>query len=201
VLRLRPTDGTVRQRYVHPGHLRSGIETADLVGGPAPELLVGGHSNAYEDPVVTVLRPSDMTGHAPTQGAYTVGDTGQAAHVAYLRFPSTPLQKQWPKTYPMVWGIRSSPSTKTLEVLTQDGRSPGEKAWRPKVIATLGHDLRPRSIGTDGVYDQLADSLVQRGVLDAVPGPEALRRYGEEIWYWTGNGWSKEPTFARDPSN
>jgi hypothetical protein len=126
---------------------------------------------------------------------------GPAANVAYLRFPSTPLQKQWPTTYPMVWKIRPSPATKTLEILTQDGRLVGEGRNRPKVVSTFDYDLRPRSIGTDGVYDQLADSLVQRGVLDAVPGPEALRRYGEEIWYWTGNGWSKEPTFARDPSN
>jgi hypothetical protein len=196
LLQLRPSDGTVRQRYVHPGHLRSGIKTADLVGGAAPELLVGGHSNAYEDPVLTVLRPTDMAGHAPTRGAYGVGGMGPAAHVAYLRFPSTPLQKQWPTTYPMVWKIRPSPATKTLEILTQDGRLVGEGRNRPKVVSTFDYDLRPRSIGTDGVYDQLADSLVQRGVLEAVPGPEDLRRYGEEIWYWTGSGWSREPSFV-----
>lgn len=196
VLQLRPTDGTVQQRYVHPGHLRSGIETADLVGGPTPELLIGGHSNALEDPVLTILRPSDMAGHAPTRGAYGVEGVEPAPHVAYLRFPSTPLQKQWPTTYPMVWQIRPAPATKTLEVVTQDGRRPGENSWRPEVISTLGYDLRPRSVGTDGGYDRLADSLVQRGVLEAVPGPEDLRRYGEEIWYWTGSGWSSKPAFV-----
>ena len=196
VLRLRPTDGTVQQRYVHPGHLRSGIETADLVGGPTPELLIGGHSNALEDPVLTILRPSDMAGHAPTRGAYGVEGMEPAPHVAYLRFPSTPLQKQWPTTYPMVWQIRPAPATRTLEVVTQDGRSPGKNAWRPKVISTLSYDLRPQSVGTDGGYDRLAESLARRGVLEAVPGPEDLRRYGEEIWYWTGSGWSQEPSFV-----
>jgi hypothetical protein len=64
------------------------------------------------------------------------------------------------------------------------------------VITTLGFGLEPRSVGTDGTYDQLADSLLQRGVLEAVPGPEALRRYGERVRYWTGSGWSVEPRMS-----
>lgn len=196
LLQLRTTDGTVTQRYVHPGHLRSGIETADLVGGPAPELLVGGHSNAFGDPVLSVLQPSDMAGHAPTRGEYGAGGAELAPHVAYLRFPSTALQKQWGTDYPMVWRVRPAKATQTVEVVTQDGRSSqGSPEW-PRVISTLGYDLQPRSVGTDGTYDRLADSLAQRGVLDAVPGPDALRRYGEEIQYWTRDGWSQEPTFS-----
>jgi len=195
LLQLRPTDGTVQQRYVHPGHLRSGIETADLTGGPAPELLVGGHSNAFDDPVLAVLDPSDMPGDAPTRGEYGVGDGESASHVAYLRFPSTTLQEQRPTDYPMVWQVRPARDAKTLEIVVQDGRGLEEQADRPRVITTLGYDLRPRSVGTDGTYDRLADSLAQRGVLEAVPGPEALRRYGEQVQYWTGSGWSAEPTF------
>lgn len=196
LLQLRPTDGTVRQRYVHPGHLRSGIKTVDLVGGPAPELLTGGHSNAFKDPVLTILRPTDMAGHAPTRKAYAVREATPATHVAYLRFPSTALQKQRPVRYPMIWKIRPAPVAKMLEVIAHDGRRPDEGSDWPKVITTLDYDLQPQSVGTDGTYDRLADSLVQDGVLEAVPGPEDLRRYGEEIWYWTGRGWSSKPTLS-----
>ncbi len=196
LLGLDPTDGQVEQRYVHPGHLRSGIKTADLVGGPAPELLVGGHSNAFRDPVLAVLRPSEMKGHAPTRGNYAMGGAGLAAHVAYLRFPSTAVQERRPTDYPMAWQIRPARAAKTLEVVTQDGRVPDEGSGRPRVITTLSFRLEPRSVGTDGTYDQLANSLLQRGVLEAVPGPEALRRYGERVRYWTGSGWSANPMFA-----
>ncbi len=196
LLQLCPTDGSVQQRYLHPGHLRSGIETADLMGGPAPELLVGGHSNALEDPVLAVLDPSNMAGHAPTQEGYGVGDVGLASHVAYLRFPSTALQEQRPTDYPMVWQVRPVPTANTLEIVTQDGRTPEGRTDRPRVISTLGYDLRPRSVGTDGHYDRMADSLVKRGILEGVPGPEDLQRYGAQIQYWTENGWSAMPTFA-----
>jgi hypothetical protein len=53
-----------------PGHLRSGIAVADLTGSPAPELLIGGHSNAFGDPMLAVLPSSDLSGHALTQGGY-----------------------------------------------------------------------------------------------------------------------------------
>jgi hypothetical protein len=196
LLQFDPDDGDINRRYVHPGHLRSGIETADLAGGPAPELLVGGHSNAFGDPVLAVLDPANMAGHAPTRGDYGVGGADLAAHVAYLRFPSTAVQERRPADYPMVWQIRPVPAAKTLEVVTQDGRVPDEGSGRPRVITTLSFGLEPRSVGTDGTYDQLADSLLQRGVLEAVPGPEALRRYGERVRYWTGSGWSAEPSFS-----
>ncbi len=60
----------------------------------------------------------------------------------------------------------------------------------------LGYDLRPRSVETDGGYDRVADSLAQRGVLEAVPGPEDLRRYGEKIQNWTVDGRSRGRTFT-----
>lgn len=201
LLQLRPTDGTVQQRYLHPGHLRSGIEVVDVDDGPPPELLVGGHSNAFNDPVLAVLRPADLDGHAPTHGEYVAGSPEPAPHVAYLRFPSTALQKQCPTRYPMVFQIRPAPVIEAVEIVTQDGRSPDEGAGRPRVITTLGYDLRPRSVGTGGTYDRLADSLAQRGVLEAVPGPGDLREYGEEIQYWTGSGWSSGPTLVPVPEN
>lgn len=49
------------------------------------------------------------------------------------------------------------------------------------MITTLSFGLEPRSVGTDGTYDQLADSLLQHGVLEAVPGPKDLRCYGEQV--------------------
>lgn len=201
LLRLNPDDGRVKQRYVHPGHLRSGIAVADLTGGPAPEILVGGHSNAFGDPVLAVLPSSDLSGHAPTQGDYAVGNTERADHVAYLRFPSTPVQKRRPATYPMIWQIRAAPTAKTLEVVAQDGRMAQAGTSRPKVISTLDYNLAPRSVGTDGTYDRLADSLVQQGVLETAPNPEAFRRYGKNIRYWTGTGWSTEPTFTQASSS
>jgi hypothetical protein len=197
VLQLDPRTGRVEQRYVHPGHLRSGIATADVTGSPALELLVGGHSNAFGDPVLAVLRPTDIEGHAPTRGDYDVGGAGTAPHVAYLRFPGTAVQKQHPKIYPMIWQIRVASPTKTLEIVAQDGRTADKNSSHSKVISTLDYNLVPRSAGTDGNYDRLADSLVQHGVLQDVPGPEALRRYVENIQYWTGTGWTTEPTFIR----
>ena len=183
LLRLNLDDGRLKQRYVHPGHLRSGIAVTDLTDGPAPEILVGGHSNAFGDPVLAVLPSSDLSGHAPTQGDYAIGNAERADHVAYLRFPSTSVQKRHPATYPMIWQIRVAPLTKTMEIGVQDGRMAQAGASRPKVISTLDYNLAPRSVGTDGTYDQLADSLVRQGTLKVRPDAEALRRYGEQIQY------------------
>lgn len=130
-----------------------------------------------------------------------MGDDELALHVAYQCFPSTALQEQRPADYPMVREVRPAATTKTLEVATQDGRTPEARTGRPRVISILGYDLRPRSVGTDGNYDRLADSLAERGVLEAALSSEDLQRYGAQVQYWTENGWSSKPTFASGNGN
>jgi hypothetical protein len=101
LLQIQPRSGAELQRYLHFGHLTTGLHASDLDADGTGELLTGGHSNAFGDPILAVLNPSNMQGHAPTRGRYTVEGMSRAPHHAYLRFPASQVQEARPKTPPM----------------------------------------------------------------------------------------------------
>jgi hypothetical protein len=84
-----------------------------------------------------------------------------------------------------------------LEIL--DGTyGDGRVMNRPHVLVHLDYDLHPQTVGTSSDYDHLADSLVADGRLDAVPDGEDFARYRDRIRYWTGAGWTTEPTWNEE---
>jgi len=200
LLQLRPTTGAKQQRYLHPGHFSGGMQAADIDRDATRELLAGGYSNAFGDPFLAVLDPRRFEGHAPTRGAYAAEGPGRAPHHAYLRFPPTKAQKEAPATNRMVrrLNVESSPWRVTVEY--RDGRL--ERAdTSPYVLMHLARTLRPIAMGTSSLHDRLVDKLVGEGRLGAGLGPEDFRRYQQQIQYWTGAGWTTEPTVARAASN
>ncbi len=198
LLQLGPRSGTELQRYLHFGYLVTGLYSFDLDTDGTEELLAGGHNHAFGDPVLTVLDPGDMQGHAPTRGSYTVEGMSLAPHHAYLRFPASRVQQVRPKATAMVRNIWFERDPTQIRIEYQDGRGLENTSYRPRILMHLGPDLRPITVGTSSRYDRLGERLVQEGRLDAPPGPEALQRLGGKIQYWTGGEWIAEGRSAED---
>jgi hypothetical protein len=191
LLELDAATGTVEQRYVHPGHFSGGLHPVDLDGDAPEELVAGGYSNAFDDPVLVVLDPRRLQGHAPTRGAYAVAGAGLARHHAYLRLPSTKVQEAAPTTSLKVQQIEVGQSPVRITAEYEDGRPREDFDRKPYVLMHLSRDLRPIGVGTSSKHDRLAERLVEAGRLGAPVGPKDLKRLQEEILYWTEEGWKR----------
>ncbi|WP_022836824.1 hypothetical protein [Salisaeta longa] len=193
LLKIDVLTGAVLQQYVHPGHLER-LASYDLNGDGVREIMVPGVSNAFWEAVLAVLDPRDMDGHAPTQTPYAVRGQSLVPHIAYIRFPPT-----------VVHTARSVNLNQARAVVS---RAVGQRQFSVKVaegtnadkkngLHTLIHftfDLEPRAMGTSSEYDAMARRLVDTGALEAVPTDGDRRAYLARLPYWTGTGWTTEPT-------
>jgi len=196
VVQYDAVTGNQTRRYVHAGHLNAQPVALDLDrNGGIKEILVGGTSNAFGQGVFVVLDPRTMDGHGPVTAEYRLAEV----EPAYVRFPYTPLGRVQQISHPMLRriGDRAASGRIRLEIL--DGTyGDGRVMNRPYVLVHLDYDLHPQTVGTSSDYDHLADSLVADGRLDAVPDGEDFARYRDRIRYWTGAGWTTEPTWNEE---
>jgi hypothetical protein len=197
VVQYDAVTGEKMQRYIHAGHLNSQPLAVDLdQNGGVQELMIGGTSNAFGQGVFVVLDPRTMDGHGPITAEYRLAEADPAVERADLRCPYTPLGRVQQVTHPMVKRVRywSASGQIRLEILVGT-YGDGREVNRPYVLVHLNDALRPQSIGTSSQYDYLADSLVADGRLEAVPDGDDFARYRDQIRYWTGAGWTTEPTW------
>ena len=193
LLQLGARTGTERQRYVHPGHLTD-LEHRDLDDDEAGEVLASGYSNAYNDPVLTVLDSRHMAGHAPTTSEYTIAGLPLAEHHAYFRFPESPVQQAAPQRLQMVRKVRLEHSARLVSVEVLDGSR--TRAEGPSyLVVHFNYRLQPTAVGTSSGYDRLAEKLVRSGILEAVPNSADFGRYRRRIRQWTGAGWKPPAIF------
>ncbi len=188
--------GEKKRQYVHAGHLNVHPKVLDLdQNGKVQELLIGGTSNAYDQAVAVVLDPRTMDGHGPVTPEYRFDGLPPATERAYLRFPYTPVGKRQQTAHPRVRRIqpRTVPGRIRMEVLEgeYESQSANDQSF---VLVHFNYALRPQTIGTSTHYDRLADLLVQRGRLDDIPDADDFAAYRNRIQYWTGGGWTTEPT-------
>lgn len=196
VVQLDAVTGAQKQQYVHAGHLNVGPVAMDLdQGGGAKEILVGGTTNAYSQGVFIVLDPRSMDGHGPVTAEYRPAEMAPAAERAYLRFPYTRVGEVQQASTPSVLGIRARPGDGEIRLRVRDGTFRPERADAPSyVLVHLTRALRAEAVGTSTGYDLLADALVATDRLDTVPDADDFARYRDRIRYWTGSGWTTEPT-------
>ena len=193
LLRLDVATGTIRQRYVHPGHVTAALRALDLDADGVQEVLAGAYSNAYDRPVLAVLDPRKLQGHAPTTREYAVSGVAPATHHAYLRFPATPVQRAAPTDLPVVRTVHLQRPPRRVTVEVEDGTQ--THAQRPAyILVHLDDRLRPVAVGTSSGYDRLAAHLVETGRL-ATP-PALGDAYTGGLRYWTGSAWADAPPDA-----
>ena len=193
-LQLDARTGEEMGRYLHAGHFKAGPVPVDLEADGTEELLIGGHTNAFDQAAFAVLDPRRVEGRGPVTPEYATAGIGPAAERAYVRFPRTKVGAAQGEGLSLVRGIKVREDGQ-IEVQVREGRvggaGQGDEAY---ILVYFDRSLRPQAVGTSSHYDRLADTLAQRGEIDAVPSPGYFERYRGRLQYWTGEGWQAEPT-------
>ncbi|WP_157621308.1 hypothetical protein [Salisaeta longa] len=192
IVQFDGTTGTVRSRYVHPGHLTTEPEAFDLDGDGIKELIAAGINNSYEEPILVVLDPRYPQGMAPHTAAYDVRDIASAAERAYVRLPQTAFHTLRVNTYSKPF--RLTIKKRYLEVYINEGPNiSGDPDNCPYIVVRLAHDLEPVWIGTSSHYDAQVRTMVANGQPEARLTTEEVRAHMQSMQYWTGRGWSTTP--------
>ena len=193
LLQLDATTGTEMGRYVHPGYVEIGPHAIDLEDDGIQEVLIGGHTNAYHQAAFVVLDPRHIRGHGPVTPEYQVDGHAPAAERAYVRIPRTKVGKAQ-DSFIAVSDINFRDEGR-IEVQVEEGfLEVNEGRYKPDFRLYLDRSLRPQAVGTSSRHDQLADSLIQRGRIETAPDAEYFQDFQVRLKYWTGSGWTSEPT-------
>ena len=202
VLRLDGQTGTAEQMYVHPGRLTQ-LALKDVTNDDRPELLAGGRSNAFGDEaVLAVLDPRQLDGHGPQQGAYAVADVPPAPHVAYIRFPATPLSRTLLDNSRRVGRIRLDESGSRFAVDVFEGayyHEPIAASLRLTYIVYFDGDLKIRHVNTSDNLDVVAERLHQHGHLSNPMGAAFWTEWTDDVRYWTNDGWTRSADLQSAP--
>lgn len=194
VLKFDATTGRVRQRYLHAGYLNEPPMVADLNGDGVREILLTGVSNAYDQAVFTVLDARRMQGHGPVRGDYVVGDMSPAQEIVYMRFPPTVVDRAQPQAENGGRNVNYYGDRDLIKVEIYDGRLPGRNERSSFILVHLNKQFEPVAVGTSSQYDRLASWLVKQGKLEQIPDYDYFQQYKQGFRYWTGSGWTREPT-------
>jgi hypothetical protein len=193
LLQLDATTGTEMGRYVHPGYADIGPHAIDLENDGIQEILIGGHTNAYHQAAFIVLDPRHIRGHGPVTPEYQVTGHAPAAERTYVRIPRTKVGKAQ-DSFITVSDINFRDEGR-IEVQVEEGfLEVNQGRYKPDFRLYLDRSLRPQAVGTSSRHDQLADSLVQRNRIETLPDAEYFQDFQTRLKYWTGSGWSSEPT-------
>ena len=194
VLRLGGQTGAVEAAYVHPGRLIH-LALKDVAGDPRPELLAGGRSNAFGDEaVLAVLNPRALQGHGPQQGAYAVAGSEPAEHVAYIRFPATPLSRILLDNSRRVGRIRLYESEDRFAVDVFEGayyHEPLGTSLRMKYIVYFDSSLRVQHVNTNDNFDVVAETLIRDGHLGEPLDAAFWREWTRRVQFWDGSQWTR----------
>ncbi len=191
-LQLDARTGEEMGRYLHPGHFKVGPVPVDLDGDGPEELLIGGHTNAYDQAALAVLDPDRVEGHGPVTPEYAVSGHDRATERTYLRFPRTKVGAAQGNGISMVRRIRVREGGR-IEVQVREGYvGSSEQRGEAYILVCFDRSLRPESVGTSSQYDRLADTLAQRGTIGEVPDADYFESYQGHLRYWTGGKWQAE---------
>ena len=90
LLRLDALTGNLMEEYWNPGAIYS-LAHYDLDGDGRDEIIFGGTHNGYNTAFMGVLKPGQMSGHAPAPPAYTPAGYELNPSQKYLLFPRSDL--------------------------------------------------------------------------------------------------------------
>jgi serine/threonine protein kinase len=196
LLRLDGRTGAIEQTYVHPGRLGQ-VGLADVTGDGRVDLVAGGRTNAFGDePVLVVLDPQQMHGHAPQQEAYAVAGLPPADHQAYVRFPATPLSRVLLDNSRRVARLRlGNPDEQFVADVFEASyqRPPLQSARRSTYLAFFDSTLTVQRVNTNDEFDVVAETLHRNGHLDEPLHTAFWRDWMQRVRYWTGDGWRPGP--------
>ncbi len=173
VVRLNGRDGTIREQYVHVGHVAD-IEVGDVDQDGVKEIVACGVNNAYRRAFVAVLEVGQMDGCSPTQGEYRCDAPVAAREKYYILIPRTAVGDAFRGSSKG----NSALFTKVDERLGRitacisDGLGPDiPPGWPSEPILNYTFDRHMRFLytSTGDSYDLMVDLLKANGRLQTNP--------------------------------
>ncbi|NBB99917.1 MAG: hypothetical protein GVY15_03530 [Bacteroidetes bacterium] len=189
--------------YLHAGRILT-LETADLTGDGAQEIIIGGISNAFATAFLAVLRPDALDGHAPVTNRYQPTGWTRAAELAYVQIPRTTVGERLRRygRWVQVYRLRIHEGRQRIVArISEGGADRIEDFIHDDVAYELAFDfqLNPLRIGTSDGYDMMAARLVEEGQLASLPSVAYFEQFMQRLRYWNGTGWQRTPYFSGEP--
>jgi hypothetical protein len=176
------SDGKLRGEYWNSGHL-SDIACVDLNRDGRKEIVVSGQNNEYEKGCLIIFDTDRVAGCSPQSiDRFVSPGIPAGTQRAYLLFPRSDV------------GLSEFPTENAtpIDVVSNDLIIVHMRFTT--LIFQLGFDLVPRLARTSHAFEQLHKVALREGRVPSVLNDayfDALRR---GILFWTGTGWSQEPS-------
>jgi|GEM_PF-1595022 len=203
ILRMNAATGEPVDYYVHTGAINAVI-TKDITGNGIKEIIAGGVSNAFDEAVLVVLDPRNMSGHSPLRGDYEIVGYEKADEIAYVRIPRTKVGQELRhrSRFNDIYQFQQYPETNQFQVMIYEFRERDPQRAIGEVAAAryfinFNYNLEVQTIGTADGFDMMARLLHSRGILDSIPDYKYFQEYATTLHYWNGSGWQTEPVLNR----
>ncbi|MDW7760266.1 MAG: helix-turn-helix domain-containing protein [Acidobacteriota bacterium] len=187
VASLLDAEGRLLGEYWNSGHIQD-IGAFDIDGDGRNEIIMGAMNNEYREAVLIALDPEDMGGASPQQNPhYTNLELGPGKEKYYVRFPRNAIDDALTRISAVQF-LMIQPADRilivTLEPSTiQYNLNFGSNNFSPRI-----------SHGFEITYSD----LFKQGRIAEPFDREALRsKLGEDIFWWDGENWSREPTLTK----
>jgi hypothetical protein len=166
--------GRLRGEYWHSGPLYS-VQTADLDGDGAPEILLGGLSRAYEAATLLVLDSREVRGASSETEApeYQILGFGPGSERTRILFPRTRVNRRL-EAYNFLDEIMLRPDSVQLSVRERVSEDAGRA--NPGLIYTLNRRLEFLTVEANDLFWSLHRQLQSTGRLDHALTDEEVRK-------------------------
>ena len=175
-------DGKLRGEYWNSGQLLD-IACFDLDRDGRKEIVVSGQNNEYRKPCLVVFDADRVSGCSPQSvDRFVSPGIPAGTQRAYVLFPRTDVSLS---EFPAETAGRIEVLSNNLIIVTMNSC---------RIIFELDFGLVPRFVRTSHPFEQLHKTALREGRVASVLDDayfDALRR---GILFWTGAGWSPEPT-------
>ncbi len=199
VARLNIITGEMEDYYLNTGAMLN-ASAADITGNGIKEIIAGGVNNAYDEAVMVVLDPRQMSGHSPLRGDYEIDGYEKAIELAYVRIPRTKVGQELRhrNRSNSLYRFDEYPGTNEFQAMIYEFRSRNPQIGNIEVpvaryFINFNYDLEVQTIGTDNGYDAMMQLLHSQGNLENIPDFDYFQEYAKTLKYWNGSGWQNEP--------
>ena len=203
LLELDADSGYVRQRYDHAGDIAA-LVARDINADGRQELVFGGTHNGYLMAIFGVLDADNISGRGLGEGNYQVGEGPTHHEILYGRWKKSPLATFSPNPYPTIDKIKNHDNNDqgSLTFFVKGAIQSTASGIRTAAMFhyTLDLSLKPLSIGTNSIFDNLWRMAQLEGFIDIPLDNDSRQSMLDLAEIWTPEGW-KRMVDVGDPLN
>lgn len=198
IVELNTKTGQEIGRYWHAGGIGQVVVT-DLEQDGVKEFVVAGVNNGFNRACVIVFDPANVSGVGPTSTELTPANNLPGSEKYYVLLPRSDIIESH-EPYNTVLEIRATGQStiivQTNEVSRQDW---GDNDYPGGFVYTFDHQMRAVNIVASSPFEKSLERAKREGLVrkDFQLDDAFYRRLKNEIRYWDGEKFVKEPILNR----